>query len=317
MSTVAIATRNQIRLLKRAGALLGVTAVLLGNGAALLGAEEPKPPAQQVYKTIGKRQLTLDLDYPPDWKPADKRPAILFFFGGGWTGGTPGQFRPQAEYFAKRGLVCARADYRLRLRDKVRPDKCVEDAISAMRWMRSHAALLGVDPNRIVASGGSAGGHLAACTFFAEGINAPGDDQSVSPKPNALILYNPVLNMVALRGGDADDLVTGLDDEMLKRISPLLHVGKEAPRTLLIDGTKDQFNSEIREFVQKSKTLGAPVEAWFAEGQPHAFFNVSPWLGKTTEQADEFLCRIGYLGKEPKVPLPTRASFAHSGNAKK
>jgi acetyl esterase/lipase len=262
---------------------------------------------EHVYKIVGGRKLTLNFDYPPDWKPSDKRPAVVFFFGGGWTSGTPAQFKPQAEYFAKRGLICARADYRLRSRDNITPDKCVEDAISAMRWVRSHAPQFGIDPNRIIAAGGSAGGHLAACTFFAEGINAPDDDRSVSPKPNAMILYNPVLDLVAVRAERAvrnGNYFGGVDDTTLKRISPALYLRKETPPTLILDGTKDWLNLQIRKFVEKGKSIGAPIEAWYAEDQPHGFFNKSPWLQKTTAEADAFLCRIGYLGKDPKVALP-------------
>jgi acetyl esterase/lipase len=266
---------------------------------------------QPVYKTVGKRKLTLNFDYPPDWKLSDKRPAIVFFFGGGWTSGTPAQFKPQAEYFAKRGLVCARADYRLRSKDKITPDKCVEDSISAMCWVRGHAAQFGIDPNRIVAAGGSAGGHLAACTFFVDGINAPDDDKSVSPKPNAMILYNPVLDLVAVRAERAvrkGNYFAGVDDATLRKISPALYLGKETPPTLILDGTKDWLNPQLRAFVEKAKSIGAPVEAWYAEDQTHGFFNKQPWLEKTTAEADAFLCRIGYLGKEPKVPLPKKGA---------
>lgn len=265
--------------------------------------------AQYVYKSVGGRKLTLDFDYPLDWKPSDNRPAIVFFFGGGWSETNLPQFKPQAEYFARRGLVCARADFRLLVRDRVWPDKCVEDAISAMRWVRAHAAQLGVDPSRIVAAGASSGGHLAACTFFAEGISAADDDKSVSPKPNAMILYNPALNLVALRSTGGAPFFAGLDDAMLKRISPSLHVRKETPPTLIIDGTADELCPQIREFVEKSKSVAAPVEAAYTEGQPHAFFDKSPWLEKTTREADDFLCHIGYLRHESRVPLPSRANW--------
>jgi acetyl esterase/lipase len=278
-------------------------------------AEANKPQAQYVYKTVGNRKLTLDFDYPPGWTSADKRPALVFFFGGGWTRGTPAQFKPQADYFAKRGLVCARADYRVRAKDGVSPDKCVEDALSALRWVRSHAAALGIDPNRIVAAGGSAGGHLAACTFFVEGLSAP-DDKSVSPKPNALVLYNPALDLVELRSGRGRQFVAGVNEATLSQISPLLHLCKEAPPTLVIDGTDDFLNAQVRSFVQKSKALGAPVEAWYAEGQPHGFFNRSPWLERTTQQMDEFLCRIGYLAEDPKVALPTQTTWPPSQPAR-
>src|SRR4029078_4184871 len=139
--------------------------------APAVRAAESGGQSRYVYKTIGERKLTIDFDYPPGWKLTDKRPTIVFFFGGGWKEGTPTQFKPQAEYFAKRGLVCGRVDYRVRGKDGVTPDKCVEDALSAMRCVRGHAAQLGADPDRIVAAGGSAGGHLAACTFFIEAAN--------------------------------------------------------------------------------------------------------------------------------------------------
>lgn len=266
----------------------------------MFAATDVAPPAQQVYKTVGQRKLTIEFDYPADWKPSDKRPAIVFFFGGGWTHGTPAQFKPQAEHFAKRGLVCARADYRLRSKDNITPDKCVEDALSAMRWVRSHATELGIDPNRIVAAGGSAGGHLAACTFFCDAVNAADDDKSVSPKPNAMILYNPVLDLVAVRSERSvrnGNFFAGVDDATLKKISPALYLRKEMPPTLILDGTKDWLNPQLREFVAKGKSIDAPVEAWYAEGQAHGFFNKAPWQEKTTAEADAFLVRIGYLRK--------------------
>jgi len=246
------------------------------------------------------------MSYPGDWRPGDKRPAIVFFFGGGWANGTLEQFRPQAEYFAKRGMVCARADYRVRSRDGVSPDKCVEDAISAMRWIRANAATLGVDPNRIVSSGGSAGGHLAACAYFTEGLHASTDDLSISPKPNAMVLYNPALDFLSFSRELLDKHGCGMNNETLERLSPTRHLRKDIAPTLIIDGTKDFLYNQIHEFDSKAKAMGAPVEAYYVEDKPHGFFNLSPWLENTTQRVDDFLQAIGFLKSSPKADLPKR-----------
>jgi len=252
---------------------------------------------QVVYKKVGTRELAFQVDKPPGWTAGDKRPAIVFFFGGGWKSGTPEQFRSQAEHFAKRGLVCFRADYRVKSRDNVLPDACVEDALDAMRWINSHAAEWGVDPKKIIAGGGSAGGHLAACTFLVKS-----GDASAQPRPSALLLYNPVVDLTALRGSADDGLTLGLDAEAARRISPALLDIKTLPPTFVTVGTKDRFHPQIRSFVDKSVAAGAKVELFEVEGQPHGFFNKAPWLEKTTAKADAFLVQHGYLEKPAESP---------------
>ena len=237
--------------------------------------------------------------YPPGWKETDKRPAIVFFFGGGWTGGKIEQFEPQANHLASRGMVAARADYRVKSRHGVTPKECVEDAKSAVRWMRANAAKLGVDPDRIVAAGGSAGGHIAACTAFTPGLDAEGEDAKISSKPNALVLFNPVLRFSGI-----PELMEriGNDEALGKAISPTLHLTKDSPPTLIFFGTADRLAAMGDEFMKKSKELGHRAELFTAEGQPHGFFNRPPWQEKTTQRMDEFLVSIGYLpsGEEKK-----------------
>ncbi len=117
-----------------------------------------------------QHELKLLIEKPEAWQATDQRSAIVFFFGGGWVGGTPEQFRKQSQYFASRGLVGIRVEYRTMPKDgKGPPTVCCADAKSAMRYVRSHAAELGIDPQRIAASGGSAGGHLAAFTSMVAG----------------------------------------------------------------------------------------------------------------------------------------------------
>jgi acetyl esterase/lipase len=251
--------------------------------------------SEYVYKKTAQGDLKLYVHFPKDWKKTDKRSGMIFFFGGGWVQGTPAQFVPQATYFAGRGMVTARADYRLR----ISPVVCVEDAKSAVRWFRAHAAELGLDPDRIVGSGGSAGGHIAACAGMSDTQNAKDEDAAVSSKPNVLVLFNPVVIM-APQIADKMKMVSA--DES-KQISPILHMKKDTPPTISFYGTNDRFLEQGRAFLAKSKEIGNKVELYSAADQPHGFFNRSPWTEATMRQADEFLIALGYVKGEPTVKI--------------
>lgn len=275
-------------------------------------AEDGKPVPQYVYKTVGERELRADVLYPDDWTAGDNRPSIVFFSGGAWRSGGTEQFLKQAQYFAKRGMVTIRAEYRGRTKDRVRPDTCLKDAVSAMRWVRKNSTMLGIDPERIVSSGGSAGGYLAAAVATIDDFHSEGDDLSVSPKPNAMVLFNPVLDFVTLDRAPE----FGIVGELAVRISPLQHVEKGLPPTLILIGSKDGFLEQNRQFVSKGKQLGARVELDLAKGQPHAYFNRSPWLEKTVASADHFLVSLRYLGEEPRVEPPSSTSGRKQANLK-
>lgn len=272
--------------------------------ATTLRAEDAKmlPTKDFVYKKIDAVELMMTVHYPPGWKETDRRPAIVFFFGGGWTNGKVGQFETQAEYLAERGMVAARADYRVKSRHNVTPDKCVEDAKSAIRYVRKNFSTLGVDPSKIVASGGSAGGHLAACTSLVTGLEAAGEDANVSSQPNAMVLFNPVLNFHGIPMW-TKYLPSG-DEALAKQISPTLHLSRNTPPTLIHFGTSDALAVQGTEFVEKSKATGNRVELFTADGQPHGFFNRSPWKEKTLYRTDEFLATLGYLQGPPTLKLP-------------
>jgi acetyl esterase len=275
------------------GLLASLAAVVLAG----LAAQAAEPTAQDatktfVYKKTKEAALELVVHDPPNWKETDKRPAIVFFFGGGWTNGTIKQFEPQSIHLASRGMIAIRADYRVKSRQKVTPKDCVEDAKSAVRWVRQNAGKLGVDPDRIVAAGGSAGGHIAACTALGQGLEAEGEDLAVSSKPNAMVLFNPVL-----RFSEIPELMTRIGDDVAlgKAISPTLHLKKDSPPTLLLFGTADRLLAMGEEFMTRSKELGHRAELFTAEGQAHGFFNRPPWQDRTLQKVDEFLVSIGYL----------------------
>jgi acetyl esterase/lipase len=248
----------------------------------------------EIYKTTAGKNLVVNLHFPRGWKPEDKRPIIVFFFGGGWKKGTTKQFLIQADYFASRGIVTARPDYRLRP-DGVTPDKCVEDARSAVRWLRANAAKLGIDPKKVISSGGSAGGHLAYCTSIKQGADDPNDDTTISCIPEAMVLYNP-----ALFYSDSEGVATAVgrgavSAERLKSISPLDHVDKDTPPALILFGTRDRLKRGADEYLKLAKEAGIRAEMFTAEGESHGFFNTEPWLSKTTAEVDKYLVSLGYL----------------------
>ncbi len=281
--------------------LLGIAATSVPARADAESGGDATPQNVYVYKAIGERELEIHLGYPPDWQPSDKRPAIVFFFGGGWTQGTVRQFEKQAEYFAGRGLVAARADYRVRSRDDVTPDKCVEDARSAVRWLRENAGRLGIDPQRLIVSGGSAGGHLAACAAIAKSVEADGDNLSISTIPQAMVLFNPVLDFTHAL------LIDRLDgnQELARKISPTVHLHKDFPPALIMFGAEDRLKPQGDEYRAKAESLGARAEEYTQEGLGHGFFNASPWMEHTLIAADRFLASLGFIEGEPTIREPT------------
>ncbi len=131
---------------------------------------------------------------PPGHASGYKTPAIVFFHGGGWNAGGPSQFFNQFRHLASRGMMAISAEYRLGKKHGTTPRECVQDGKSALRWVRSHAAQLGIDPDLLAAGGGSAGGHVAAAAALIEGFNETDEDLTVSCRPNTLVLFNPVID---------------------------------------------------------------------------------------------------------------------------
>ena len=264
------------------------------------GVPEKQPGMKTyVFKTIGHNKLKLYVFQPTRQQEEESVPAIVFFHGGGFSGGKVSQFESQCKYLASRGMVSVLAEYRLTNRHSITPFESVEDAKSAIRWVRAHANELGVDENRIVAGGGSAGGDLAACTALINGYDDDNEDQTISSIPNALVLFNPVLNFPESFMKTANKY----HGEWLNKateISPMHNVHKGAPPTIIFHGTEDEsvpFNHAI-EFCEEMKKYGNNCEVVPFEGRKHGFFNyhVSEMdYHATMKLTENFLSSIGYL----------------------
>jgi len=275
-----------------------------GWPANLAGSQE------EVFKKVGDTELKLYIFQPADHKPVDRRPAIVFFFGGGWNAGTAAQFEYQARYLASRGMVALCADYRVRTRQKAQVIDCIADAKSAIRYVRFHAARLGIDAEKIVAAGGSAGGHLAACTSLLEEFDEANEDATVSSKPNALVLFNPAVHLAPKAGETPSEAETQAWQERAgvepTKISPFHHIRKGLPPTLILIGTADGMLTSNEEFTKKMIKAGNRCELEAYQDMPHGFFNVGKqrdhaMFRATLERTDAFLTSLGYLSGPGKV----------------
>lgn len=258
-------------------------------------------PFKLTYKQIDSVRLDVTFRYPPKFKSKKTYPTIIFYFGGGWNGGTTEQFKPQAEYFASRGMITVLADYRVKSRNKTTPYESLADAKSAIRFLREHATELNIDANKIVASGGSAGGHLAAACGNCPTLDEPGEDLSISSKPNALVLFNPVF----------DNGPNGYGHERLgerwKQISPAHNITKGAPPTIVFLGKEDHLIpvATAENYKAKMEEVGSRCDLFLYDGAGHGFFNNSKFDGKfyfkTVREADKFLKSLHYIKGKPTL----------------
>jgi acetyl esterase/lipase len=173
-------------------------------------------PVVQVYAQIDTVTLKAYVFMPSGSQRDAQRPAIVIFHGGGWTIGEPAWAFSRAEHFAARGMVAIAAQYRLSNQSTITPLEAMADARAIIRWMRTNAASLGLNPDLIAAYGWSAGAHLAVWTAIFDDATSK---KGVSAVPNALILVSPAVDLENDNGPNACSAHANV-----KTISPVAHV---------------------------------------------------------------------------------------------
>lgn len=286
--------------------VLGILAILSLIFIVYLKFFSSKPIVKHyIYKATPQGKLQLQVHFPRNWTKNDRRPAILFFFGGGWVSGELNQFLWLSNYLAKRGMVAIRADYRVDSRHHTTPNTAVEDGIDALKWLNHHGDELGINPQKIVSSGNSAGGHIAACLSLCN--LQPPHELTANIRPSLLALFNPVLDLTnaspELEFSRRElELIKMMPNHVVNTISPNQHIDSHLPSSLLIFGDKDPLRQQGDEFRRKALEYGVMVKTVIAADQKHGFFNKEPWRSATTLALDNFLIETGHLSGDPLPP---------------
>jgi acetyl esterase/lipase len=267
----------------------------------------------RVYKSVNGSELRLHIFNPQNRGTATAIPAILFFFGGGWRAGTVNQFMPQSKHLAQRGMIAIVADYRVSGRHKTSAFEAIADAKSAIRWVRVHATELGIDPNRIAAGGGSAGGHLALSAAVFDQFDEMNEDRRVSSKPNALVLFNPAVDTspeAGTRAPAAGATSAAAFGDRGREGSPLHHVAPGLPPTIILHGKADTTvpYADVDQYCSEATKRGNRCQLIGYENATHGFFNPQnaggKWYRETLLEVDRFLVEVGYLRGPSPTQLP-------------
>lgn len=256
------------------GLLIAIVAVV--PGAALIGETEGPDPFDGPDPVLREYRegLSLNIYLPEDHAPGDRRTGMIWVHGGGWGRGSPELMDHLCRFFAARGAVTIAPYYRLTRQDQVTVFECVADIRAAVAWVRQHADELGIDPDRIVLLGDSAGGPLAACA----GIVPESPETGVPEKsrPNALVLFNAVLDTVPRDGWDLSRQIGEVGDDFAARsrdLSPMHHIASGAPPTLLLHGDQDRTTPlewSVR-FAELMEEAGNTAYLRIFENKAHAF----------------------------------------------
>lgn len=270
---------------------VGVVAVaLLCALPVSLEAQDAAPPppagvfveADVQYSNVGGR-LRMDVVRP--LKGEAPFPAVVCIHGGGFRAGTRQRYVPIAYHLAQQGYVAAVVSYRLS--PMAQFPAPVEDVKAAVRFLRANAAQFQIDPDRIGAVGGSAGGHLALMLGLTSDVaefEGPGPNQQHSSKVQAVVnFYGPTDLTKSYEPGKSVDaaqvlpMFLGGDVEHNRvahlRASPLYWVSPNAAPTLTIHGTKDEYVAYEHGvwLTERLAAAGVPAKLETIDGAGHGF----------------------------------------------
>ena len=254
-----------------------------------------------VYAQYGHRTLLADLFEPAARTGKAPGAAIVVVHGGGWLNGDKTKFRALSVELARRGYLVMAIEYRLG--GEAHFPAAMHDCNAAVRFLRAHAKQYSIDPQRIGAVGGSAGGHLvglmAAAPHLEELQGEGGHAKHSSALQAAIVMAGPMQMLsgqVAERSRNQPEVSNAnrwigktIDQapELYKLAAPFQHFNKQSPPLLFMVGEHDapQRNKPTRE---KLAGLGVPTGVKvYADGK-HGCWNQNPWFGTMVADMDLF-----------------------------
>jgi acetyl esterase len=254
------------------------------------------------YKSIGDRELHVDVFLPPAGKHR-ARQGLVLVHGGGWRAGNKSEFYPMAALLAQRGYAVFLPEYRLSP-EAPYPAGLV-DVNDAIVWVKAHAAAYGIDPGRIALGGGSSGGQMAALLAYASNKASFKTNATDDTRVNALVDLDGVLNFIsplALQyenaAGDGSMAALWLGGSMehatdnWREASAAAYVGAQSPPTLVIGSGALRFTAGKEEVLATLGQHGIRHKYVELVNVPHTFWLFEPYLSEVTGQVDAFLKAI-------------------------
>lgn len=225
-----------------------------------------------VYRDLAPAPLRLHVFKPAGQKPGERRVGFISFFGGGWTKGVPSV--GFTSWATRLGMVAVAADYRTKNRYGTSPLESVADGRAAFRFVQEHADAWGIDPNKIIVHGSSAGGHVALWTAIPHTPPGSSPDEAPLSRPLALILVSPVSDTSKETGYTPSRF-----GEHHRDLSPVHQIDSVMPLVLLIHGDADKTVSYASAMALDEKLKGLK--------SPHQFITVPGGAHGVPEYKDQ------------------------------
>jgi acetyl esterase/lipase len=236
------------------------------------------------YEDVGGRIETLDVYQPSGPAPAGGWPVLMAIHGGGWRKFSKEEYGPNiAAQFTPHGYVVVAMDYLLSSPFSPSWPANFQDVQNSLRWVRSNASELGINPNEIGAIGESAGGNLAALLGTVQSAGASGSNLGgVSTQVQAVVDFYGPSDLTALveshaRGGPAAVQFLGGTPAQVPALyaaaSPIDHVSHTSAPMLILQGTSDTIVplGQSQELAQALTSAGVPNRLITVPGASHGF----------------------------------------------